>query len=89
MGNDWSELILSMSTYVIDTYLFEIVSVIVVGITYTIYEFNKGEKSLSLIFTDILTVLIGWALYAILAAIIPILLTLAFIFLILPEIGWV
>ena len=89
MGNDWSELILLMSTYVIDTYLFEIVSVIVVGITYAIYEFNKGEKSLFLIFTDIFTVLIGWVLYAILAAIIPILLTLAFIFLILPEIGWV
>tara|TARA_B100001142_G_scaffold314272_1_gene351642 strand:+ start:106 stop:369 length:264 start_codon:yes stop_codon:yes gene_type:complete len=86
MGNDWSELILSMSTYVIDIYLFEIVSVIVVGITYAIYEFNKGEKSSSLIFTDIFTVLIGAALYALLAAIIPILLMLAFILLILPEI---
>ena len=86
MGNDWSELILSMSTYVIDIYLFEIVSVIVVGITYAIHEFNKGEKSSSLIFTDIFTVLIGAALYALLAAIIPILLMLAFILLILPEI---
>jgi hypothetical protein len=65
--------------------LFEIVSIIVVGITYAIYQLNKGEKSLSLIFKELILV----ALYIIWISIIPFLLLLAFIFAILPEIGWV
>ena len=74
MGNDW---LLEM--------IWTIVSFIVVGITYGIYQFNKGEKSLSLIFTELILV----ALYIIWISIIPFLILLAFIFAILPEIGWV
>ena len=85
MENDWLELIQAISTYIIELYLFEIVSVIVVGITYAIYQLNKGEKSLSLIFKELILV----ALYIIWISIIPFLLLLAFIFAILPEIGWV
>ena len=85
MENDWLVLIQAISNYIIELYLFEIVSVIVVGITYAIYQFNKGEKSLSLIFTELILV----ALYIIWISIIPFLLLLAFIFAILPEIGWV
>ena len=65
--------------------IWTIVSFIVVGITYGIYQFNKGEKSLSLIFKELILV----ALYIIWISIIPFLLLLAFIFAILPEIGWV
>ena len=50
MENDWLVLIQAISNYIIELYLFEIVSIIVVGITYAIYQLNKGEKSLSLIF---------------------------------------
>jgi hypothetical protein len=85
MENDWLVLIQAISTYIIELYLFEIVSVIVVGITYAIYQFNKGEKSLSLIFTELILV----ALYIIFISFIPFLMLLAFIFAILPEIGWV
>ena len=85
MENDWLELIQAISTYIIELYLFEIVSVIVVGITYAIYQLNKGEKSLSLIFKELILV----ALYIIWISIIPFLMLLAFIFAILPEIGWV
>ena len=85
MENDWLVFIQAISNYIIELYLFEIVSVIVVGITYAIYQFNKGEKSLSLIFTELILV----ALYIIWISIIPFLILLAFIFAILPEIGWV
>ena len=85
MENDWLVFIQAISNYIIELYLFEIVSVIVVGITYAIYQFNKGEKSLSLIFKELILV----ALYIIWISIIPFLLLLAFIFAILPEIGWV
>ena len=85
MENDWLVLIQAISNYIIELYLFEIVSIIVVGITYAIYQLNKGEKSLSLIFKELILV----ALYIIWISIIPLLLLLAFIFAILPEIGWV
>ena len=85
MENDWLVLIQAISNYIIELYLFEIVSVIVVGITYAIYQFNKGEKSISLIFSE----LILGALYIIFISILPFLMLLAFIFAILPEIGWV
>mgnify|MGYP001354601640 FL=1 len=85
MENDWLVLIQAISNYIIELYLFEIVSIIVVGITYAIYQLNKGEKSLSLIFKELILV----ALYIIWISIIPFLLLLAFIFAILPEIGWV
>ena len=85
MENDWLVLIQALSNYIIELYLFEIVSIIVVGITYAIYQLNKGEKSLSLIFKELILV----ALYIIWISIIPFLLLLAFIFAILPEIGWV
>ena len=85
MENDWLVFIQAISNYIIELYLFELVSVIVVGITYAIYQFNKGEKSLSLIFTELILV----ALYIIWISIIPFLILLAFIFAILPEIGWV
>ncbi|MDA7603425.1 hypothetical protein OAO74_04070 [Euryarchaeota archaeon] len=65
--------------------IWTIVSFIVVGITYGIYQFNKGEKSSSSIFTE----LILGVLYIIFISILPFLLVLAFIFLILPDIGWV
>ena len=85
MENDWLVLIQAISNYIIELYLFEIVSIIVVGITYAIYQLNKGEKSLSLIFKELILV----ALYIIWISIIPFLMLLAFIFAILPEIGWV
>ena len=85
MENDWLVFIQAISNYIIELYLFEIVSIIVVGITYAIYQLNKGEKSLSLIFKELILV----ALYIIWISIIPFLLLLAFIFAILPEIGWV
>ena len=85
MENDWLVLIQAISNYIIELYLFEIVSIIVVGITYAIYQLNKGEKSLSLIFKELILV----ALYIIWISIIPFLILLAFIFAILPEIGWV
>jgi hypothetical protein len=85
MENDWLVLIQAISNYIIELYLFEIVSIIVVGITYAIYQLNKGEKSLSLIFKELILV----ALYIIWISIIPFLLLLAFIFAILHEIGWV
>ena len=85
MENDWLVFIQAISNYIIELYLFEIVSIIVVGITYAIYQLNKGEKSLSLIFKELILV----ALYIIWISSIPFLLLLAFIFAILPEIGWV